>query len=53
MNKKFDIINRNVLEKLINLYRQWRGESPAHIEKLQMAGSNREYYRMAVDTARP
>ena len=47
MNKKFDIINRNVLEKLINLYRQWRGESPVHIEKLQMAGSNREYYRMA------
>lgn len=35
------------MEKLINLYRQWRGESPVHIEKLQMAGSNREYYRMA------
>ena len=39
--------NKNALEKLVNLYSRWRGYNPVHIEKLQMAGSNREYYRMA------
>lgn len=34
------------MEKLLELYRSWRGESAAKTEKLQMAGSNREYYRL-------
>lgn len=35
------------MEKLIELYRQWSGEDPATTSKLPVAGSNREYYRMA------
>lgn len=35
------------LEKLIGLYKQWRGTEPSHIEPLPGAGSNRTYYRMA------
>ncbi len=42
-----ELYNRNALEKLVDLYRMWRGENPTHIEKLQMAGSNREYYRLS------
>ena len=34
------------MEKLIDLYRQWRGEEPADITKLPGAGSNRVYYRI-------
>ncbi len=33
------------MEKLLGLYKQWRGEAPASTEKLASAGSNREYYR--------
>lgn len=39
-----EIIGR--MEKLIDLYRQWRGEEPADITKLPGAGSNRAYYRI-------
>ena len=35
------------MEKLIQLYASWSGKSPAHVEKMAGAGSNREYYRMA------
>ncbi|MDY5321566.1 MAG: phosphotransferase, partial [Prevotella sp.] len=35
------------MNKLTELYRQWRGEAPARVEKLAGAGSNRQYYRLA------
>ncbi len=31
---------------LINLYAKWNGNEPTTIEKIQGAGSNREYYRL-------
>ena len=31
---------------LINLYTKWNGNEPTSIEKIQGAGSNREYYRL-------
>jgi aminoglycoside/choline kinase family phosphotransferase len=34
------------MEKLLELYKQWRGEAPRDISRLPGAGSNREYYRM-------
>ena len=34
------------MKKLIDLYTDWAGETPAHVEKLAGQGSNREYYRM-------
>ncbi|MDD7272665.1 MAG: RNase adapter RapZ [Prevotella sp.] len=34
------------MEKLIALYKQWRGNEPAHVERLAGAGSNRVYYRL-------
>lgn len=35
------------MQKLISLYKRWRGTEPVSVEKLPGAGSNREYYRMA------
>jgi aminoglycoside/choline kinase family phosphotransferase len=37
------------MEKLLELYRQWRGCEPAVTEKLPEAGSNRAYYRLTDD----
>ena len=37
------------MEKLLALYRQWRGQQPATTEQLPGAGSNRVYYRMTDD----
>jgi len=34
------------MEHLLHLYKEWRGEEPASVEKLPGAGSNRTYYRM-------
>lgn len=34
------------MQKLLELYQQWRGEEPANVQKLPGAGSNREYYRI-------
>ncbi len=34
------------MEKLIELYREWRGSSPVSCERLPGAGSNRAYYRL-------
>ena len=34
------------MEQLLQLYKQWRGAVPAHVEKLPGAGSNRIYYRL-------
>ncbi len=34
------------MQKLLELYRQWRGTEPQEVTKLPGAGSNREYYRM-------
>jgi len=34
------------MQKLIALYKKWRGTGPISVEKLPGAGSNREYYRM-------
>lgn len=39
----------DVMQKLIELYRQWHGSEPMSTEKLPQAGSNREYYRMTGD----
>lgn len=38
------------MEKLIELYAQWAGEKPSTIEKLEGAGSNRNYYRFGNKT---
>jgi len=34
------------MQKLIALYKQWSGAEPQNVEKLPVAGSNREYYRL-------
>ena len=34
------------MQKLLELYKQWRGEAPAHVQQLPGAGSNRAYYRL-------
>jgi len=34
------------MQKLVELYKQWSGAEPHHVEKLHGGGSNREYYRM-------
>ena len=34
------------MQKLLELYKQWRGAEPQNMVKLPGAGSNREYYRM-------
>ena len=33
------------MEKLIELYTHWANEKPAQVEKVEGAGSNRQYYR--------
>ncbi len=37
------------MQKLLDLYCSWKGSSPANVEKLQAAGSNREYYRLTAN----
>ena len=37
------------MEKLLELYRQWRGKEPTQTEKLPGAGSDRVYYRLTAD----
>ena len=34
------------MQKLVELYQQWSGAEPQHIERLPGAGSNRMYYRL-------
>ena len=34
------------MQKLIELYQQWSGSAPQHVQQLTAGGSNREYYRM-------
>lgn len=34
------------MQKLLKLYELWNGAEPASVERLQAAGSNREYYRL-------
>ena len=34
------------MKKLLELYQQWGGAEPQHVEKLAGSGSNREYYRL-------
>ena len=35
------------MQKLIDLYRQWKGEEPAHVHQLsESGGSNRSYFRL-------
>ncbi len=40
------------MEKLLELYKQWKGAEPLTTEKLPGAGSNRQYYRMTDDEGR-
>ncbi|MBQ8158070.1 MAG: phosphotransferase [Prevotella sp.] len=37
------------MQKLIELYTQWKGSEPLHTEQLPGSGSNRVYYRMTDD----
>ena len=34
------------MQKLIDLYKQWKGTEPVHVHQLTGAGSNRSYYRL-------
>ena len=34
------------MQKLLELYRQWRGDEPANIQQIPGGGSNRTYYRL-------
>ena len=34
------------MQKLIDLYRQWKGAEPANVHQLAGAGSNRSYFRL-------
>ena len=40
------------MEKLLELYKLWKGAEPLTTEKLPGAGSNRQYYRMTDDEGR-
>ena len=40
------------MKQLIELYKDWSGQEPAHIEQLPGAGSNRVYYRMTDNQGR-
>ncbi len=35
------------MEKLVELYTQWKGASPQQLVRISSAGSNREYYRLS------
>lgn len=35
-----------LMQKLLELYKQWSGAAPQHVEQLPGAGSNRRYYRL-------
>lgn len=37
------------MQKLLSLFESWNGAQPSSVERLQAAGSNREYYRMTDD----
>lgn len=37
------------MQKLLELYKQWHGSEPVSAERLPLAGSNREYYRITGD----
>ena len=37
------------MQKLIELYRQWKGAEPVDVRQLPLAGSNRSYFRMTDD----
>jgi aminoglycoside/choline kinase family phosphotransferase len=37
------------MQKLIELYKQWKGAEPADVRQLPVAGSNRSYFRMTDD----
>ena len=41
------------MEKLLALYKRWRGSEPAGVEKLEGAGSNRAYYRLTDEDGEP
>ena len=34
------------MQQLIDLYKQWSGNEPASVDKMQGAGSNRQYFRL-------
>ena len=34
------------MQKLLDLYKSWSGVEPSGVERLQTAGSNRQYYRL-------
>ena len=34
------------MEKLLELYKQWNGAEPAHVQQIPGGGSNRSYYRL-------
>ena len=34
------------MQKLVELYKQWKGEEPQNVLRLTAGGSNREYYRL-------
>ena len=40
------------MQKLLSLYELWNGAAPASVERLQAAGSNREYFRMTDSNGR-
>ena len=35
-----------IMQKLVELYKQWKGEEPQDVVRLTAGGSNREYYRL-------
>ena len=48
-----DSIRNKGMEKLLALYKRWRGSEPAGVEKLEGAGSNRAYYRLTDEDGEP
>ena len=34
------------MQKLLELYQQWRGAEPANVQQIPGGGSNRTYYRL-------
>ena len=40
---KYEMI---IMEKLLELYKQWNGAEPAHVQQIPGGGSNRTYFRL-------
>ena len=46
MPLRFFLYLCSIMEKLLELYKQWKGAEPANVQQIPGGGSNRSYYRL-------